>query len=88
MTHYIIIENGDEIMDGQFMIVDTVRRALKYADRDARVFAVDIAEAWRDGRTSFVDVTDEIVTAAILSGDLDEGQEDRIGLGPRQVRAT
>tara|TARA_R110000822_G_scaffold27790_3_gene82689 strand:- start:7336 stop:7602 length:267 start_codon:yes stop_codon:yes gene_type:complete len=88
MTHYLIIENGDEIMDGEFMSVDTVRRALEFADRDARVFAVDMAEAWRDGRAAFVDVTDEIVTAAILGLDLDENMPDRIGLGPRRVRAA
>lgn len=65
--HYQIIEPGRfDPQDGETHgDIVALWNALKYSTHDAKVFAVDMAEAWRDGATSFRDVTEALVTEGV-----------------------
>ena len=65
--HYQIIEPGRfDPQDGETHDnLVNVWWALKDATHDCKVFAVDMAEAWRDGATSFRDVTEALVTEGV-----------------------
>lgn len=68
---FIIYEN-EQFMDGEvYHTKEALFRAIGFADHSAKVFEFDIAEAFRDGATSFLDVTEDMVHEAYRNGDID-----------------
>lgn len=68
---FIIYEN-EQCLDGEiYHSKASLFRALGSASHSAKVFEFDIAEACRDGATSFRDVTEDMVHEAYRNGDID-----------------
>ena len=63
VTSYMIIERGAP-MDGELYVKGDLLRALPYADHDAMVIALDLAECHEDGSTPCRNVTEDVTLEA------------------------
>lgn len=91
-TRYMIDDGSDVPYDGEFFTREKLINLMGYwkdedPPRPFRIFAVDLAEARRDGATSFRDVTEDMLWEARQAGELSTALHEHLASNAKRMAA-